>query len=99
MTRIKMHISKVKLPFYPPCEVKYRLQNGVSTLCYSTKYGRVWLFCFCFLVVVATVDVAVEEMERETCKERERKRERWAVERERVSCIKFFGFRNKYGMY
>ena len=31
MTRIKMHISKVKLPFYPPCEVKYGLQNGVST--------------------------------------------------------------------
>ena len=32
MTRIKMHISKVKLPFYPPCEVKCRLQNWVSTL-------------------------------------------------------------------
>ena len=31
MARIKMHISKVKLPFYPPCEVKCRLQNGVST--------------------------------------------------------------------
>ena len=31
MTRIKMHISKVKLPFYPPCEVKCGLQNGVST--------------------------------------------------------------------
>ena len=31
MARIKMHISKAKLPFYPPCEVKYRLQNGVST--------------------------------------------------------------------
>ena len=31
MTRIKMHISKVKLPFYHPCEVKYRLQNRVST--------------------------------------------------------------------
>ena len=56
-------------------------------------------FFFCFLVVVATVDVAVEEIERETCKERERQRERWAVERERVSCIKFFGFRNKYEMY
>ena len=26
-----MHISKVKLPFYPPCEVKCRLQNRVST--------------------------------------------------------------------
>ena len=31
MTRIKMHISKVKLPFYPPCEVKCKLQNKVST--------------------------------------------------------------------
>ena len=30
MTRIKMHISKVKLPFYPPCEVKCELQNRVS---------------------------------------------------------------------
>ena len=26
-----MHITKAKLPFYPPCEVKCRLQNGVST--------------------------------------------------------------------
>ena len=32
MTRIKMHISKVKLPFYPPCEVKCGLQNRLSTL-------------------------------------------------------------------
>ena len=32
MARIKMHISKAKLPFYPPCEVKCRLQNGVSTV-------------------------------------------------------------------
>ena len=32
MARIKMHIPKAKLPFYPPCEVKCRLQNGVSTL-------------------------------------------------------------------
>ena len=31
MTRIKIHISKAKLPFYPPYEVKCRLQNGVST--------------------------------------------------------------------
>ena len=31
MATIKMPISKVKLPFYPSCEVKYRLQNGVST--------------------------------------------------------------------
>jgi len=33
MTRIKMHISNVKLPFYPSCEVKYGLQNRVSTEC------------------------------------------------------------------
>ena len=31
VTKIKMHIFKVKLPFYPPCEVKCGLQNGVST--------------------------------------------------------------------
>ena len=33
MTRIKMHIFKVKLPFYPSCEVKCGLQNRVSTVC------------------------------------------------------------------
>ena len=32
IVRIKMHIFKAKLPFYPPCEVKYKLQNGVSTV-------------------------------------------------------------------
>ena len=31
MARIKMHIPKAKLPFYPLYEVKCRLQNGVST--------------------------------------------------------------------
>ena len=31
MARIKKHIPKAKLPFYSPCEVKCRLQNGVST--------------------------------------------------------------------
>ena len=39
------------------------------------------------------------DRERNVQREREKKRERWAVERERVSCIKYFGFRNKYGMY
>ena len=39
MTRIKIHISNVKLPFYPPCEVKYRLQNGVSTMSLSFMLG------------------------------------------------------------
>ena len=28
-----MHIFKVELPFYPPCEVKCGLQNEVSTRC------------------------------------------------------------------
>ena len=28
MIRIKTHILKVKLPFYPPCKVKYGLQIG-----------------------------------------------------------------------
>ena len=31
MARIKKHIPKAKLPFYSPCEVKCRLQNGMST--------------------------------------------------------------------
>ena len=35
MARIKMHIPKAKLLFYPPCEVKCMLQNGVSTECPS----------------------------------------------------------------
>ena len=35
MARIKMHIAKAKLPFYPSCEVKCMLQNGVSTECPS----------------------------------------------------------------
>ena len=32
-----MHISKAKLPFYPPCEVKCRLQNWVSTLKHDVR--------------------------------------------------------------
>ena len=33
MFRIKMHISKVKLPFYPPCQVKCELQTwGVNRI-------------------------------------------------------------------
>ena len=45
MTRIKMHISNVKLPFYPPCEVKCGLQSRVSTrqLAYTTaKISWLW---------------------------------------------------------
>ena len=53
VTRIKMHIfkvhiSKVKLPFYSSCEVKCMLQNGVSTvswkvLLFITRW-RSWNF-------------------------------------------------------
>ena len=46
MARINMHIPKAKLPFYPPCEVKCRLQNGVSIECPSLakleKNVNVW---------------------------------------------------------
>ena len=44
MTRIKMHISKVKLPFYPPCEVKCALQNRVSTLVMDAMKGELVLW-------------------------------------------------------
>ena len=37
MTKIKIHISKVKSPFYPLYEVKCVLQNGVSTLGYTNS--------------------------------------------------------------
>ena len=40
MTRIKMHIFKAKLPFYPPCEVKWGLQNGMSTSSYVIVAGE-----------------------------------------------------------
>ena len=50
MARIKMHIPKAKLPFYPPCEVKCRLQNGVSTeLSFFTwkpsSFNSISMFC------------------------------------------------------
>ena len=44
MTRIKMHISNVKLPFYPSCEVKYGLQNRVSTSGWSFLLERSGFF-------------------------------------------------------
>ena len=34
-----MHIPKAKLPFYPPYEVKCRLQNGVSTVDWLGQRG------------------------------------------------------------
>ena len=48
MARIKMHIPKAKLPFYPPCEVKCRLQNGVSTLVDSTVGHKLLTFMDAF---------------------------------------------------
>ena len=41
MTKIKIHISKAKLPFYPPGEVKCRLQNEVSIVGSASCY-RMW---------------------------------------------------------
>ena len=32
MATIKIPISNMKLPFYSPCEIKCRMQNGVSTV-------------------------------------------------------------------
>ena len=50
MTRIKMHISKVKLPFYPPCEVKCGLQNRVSTAVYGIMGGLSNIFLLGFFL-------------------------------------------------
>ena len=36
-----MHIFNVKLPFYPSCEVKYGLQNRVSTDGYTDLKGYI----------------------------------------------------------
>ena len=45
VSKIKMPIFNVKLPFYPPCEVKYGLQNGVLTqsigLEFMYSFGKV----------------------------------------------------------
>ena len=41
MATIKMFISKVKIVFYPPCEIKCGLQNGVSTTVYIIQ--NMWL--------------------------------------------------------
>ena len=40
MATIKMPISKVKSPFYPPCEIKCELQNGVSIPTYHSKHNQ-----------------------------------------------------------
>ena len=46
MARIKMHIFNVKLPFYPPCEVKYGLQNRVSTIVYASQRLRHYFLAY-----------------------------------------------------
>ena len=51
MTRIKIHISNVKLPFYPPCEVKCGLQNRVST---KTDFGFQTRSCCCYVEWLTT---------------------------------------------
>ena len=38
MIRIKMYISKAKLPFYPSCEIKCGLQNRVSTIAHNDVF-------------------------------------------------------------
>ena len=49
MARIKMHILKAKLPFYPSYEVKCRLQNGVSTL-FVLTCSLPLVLCFFFFL-------------------------------------------------
>ena len=51
MTKINMHIFSVKLPFYPLCEVKCGLQNGVST----GVHGRVFIHGFFFFLGQCTI--------------------------------------------
>ena len=45
MTRIKMHISKMKLPFYPSCEIKCWLQNRVSNNCQLDRLSMIDALC------------------------------------------------------
>ena len=47
MTKIKMHIFNVKLPFYPPCEVKCGLQNRVSTITNEEIKTALWSLKAC----------------------------------------------------
>ena len=59
MIRIKMHISKEKLPFYPPSEFKYGLQNEVSTHTHthtlSLSLSLSTYMCVCVCVCVCLI--------------------------------------------
>ena len=46
MIRINMHISKAKLLFYPPCEVKFRLQNVCIRMCVTRCYNKHYPFYY-----------------------------------------------------
>ena len=48
---IRTHIFKVKLSFYPPCEVKYKLQNEVSTLDKFLLLREVIILSFFFYLI------------------------------------------------
>ena len=59
MVRIKMSISNVKLPFYPPCEVKCVLQNKRKTkinleLLPPNKSSLSWFWPFSLVNLVTT---------------------------------------------
>ena len=58
MTRIKMHISKVKLPFYPLCEIKCGLQNGMSTNINFTLQLLNILFIDFLMITLNIVDIS-----------------------------------------
>ena len=67
MARIKMHIPKAKLPFYPPCEVKCKLQNGLSTLFVLTcSLPLVLCFFFSFFLFTVCFDPYPSTMPRKT---------------------------------
>ena len=52
-----MHISKVKLPFYPPCEVKCGLQNGVSTNAANTDVHLIQLCRKCIYASIHALNL------------------------------------------
>ena len=65
------------------------------------KVRRLWLFFFFLFLTLLPATWSWKWKSRERDRERkvQRERERDMYWRERVKCINFFGFRNKYGMY